>query len=94
MENFSNKYIKTLFSNLCCSKCKNDFTKDSLEIIEQDGDIIVCNLTCERCGKDFGQIIFNFNKKINQHTPLEIIEGPEPISYDDVIDAHEFLKKL
>lgn len=94
MENFSNKDIKTLFSNLCCSKCKNDFTKDSLEIIEQDGDIIVCNLTCERCGKDFGQIIFNFNKKINQHTPLEIIEGPEPISYDDVIDAHEFLKKL
>lgn len=35
----------------------------------------------------------NFNRKSDKHLPLEIVDGPEPISYDDVIDAHRFIKK-
>ena len=26
--------------------------------------------------------------------PLEVQQGPEPINYDDVIDAHGFIKNL
>ncbi len=52
-----------------------------------------CSLSCAKCGKDFGEVIFNYNRKADVHFPLEIIEGPPPISYDDVIDAHQFIKK-
>lgn len=93
MKSFTSKDIKTLFSGLCCSLCKNEFTKNSIKVSEQNGDIMLCNLTCEKCGKDFGEIIFNFNRKAEKHTPLEITEGPPPISYDDVIAAHRFIKK-
>lgn len=93
MKNFTQNDVKILFSGLCCSRCKNEFSIDSLNILEKNNDILICNLLCEKCGKDFGDVVFNFNRKAIIHSPLEIIEGPPPISYDDVIDAHKFIKE-
>ena len=54
--------------------------------------MMLCNLLWEKCGKDFGEVVFNFNRKSDNHLPLEMVEGPPPISSDDVIDAHRFIK--
>ncbi|MBD5401724.1 hypothetical protein HDR58_02825 [bacterium] len=94
MKKFTEKEIKTLFSGLCCSRCKNEFTNNSIKILEQDCDILLCSLSCEKCGKDFGEIIFNYNRKSKHHTRLEIVEGPPPIDYNDVIEAHRFIRKM
>ncbi len=94
MKEFTDKDIKILFSNFCCSKCKNDFDKESIKIIEEYKDILICNLHCRKCDKDFGEVIFNFNKKSKHHTPMDVIEGPAPISADDVIDAHNYIKRF
>ena len=93
MKKFTQNDIKTLFSSLCCSRCKNEFSINSIKILEQDCDMMLCNLSCEKCGKDFGEVVFNFNRKSNKHLPLEIVEGPPPISSDDVIDAHRFINE-
>ena len=93
MKNLNEKVIKTLFSRLCCSNCKNDFTKESLIIKERKSEIYICNLKCEKCGKDFGDVIFKLNSSTKFQSPLEIIEGPPPITANDVLDAHEFIKK-
>lgn len=92
MKKLTQKDIKSLFANLCCSRCKNEFSINSIKFLEQDCDILCCGLSCEKCGKDFGKIVLNFNRKSDKHLPLEIIDGPEPISYDDVIEAHRFIR--
>ncbi len=92
MKNFTQKDIKTLFSGLCCSMCKNEFDINSIKIIKRDCDILLCSLSCAKCGKDFGEVVFNFNRKAHHHNPLEVVEGPPPIDYDDVINAHKFIK--
>lgn len=88
----NNKDFSLLFSNLCCSRCRNDFTWDSINILEQNGNLLICNLACSACGKDFGKIVLNFDKKSKHHNPLVVIDGPPPISTDDVINAHKFIK--
>ena len=93
MKNYTDKDIKSLFTDLCCSRCKNEFTKDSIKFLERDCDIMLCSLSCAKCGKDFGQIVFNFNRKSDKHFPLEIIDGPPPITSDEVIEAHKFIKE-
>lgn len=93
MKSFTQKDVKTLFSTLCCSVCKNEFSVNSIKIIKRDCDIMVCSLSCEKCGKDFGEVVFKFNRKAAIHTPLEIIEGPPPITCDDVIDAHRYIRQ-
>lgn len=93
MKKLTQKDFKLLFANLCCSRCKNEFTINDLEEIKREGDILICNLHCKKCDKDFGEIVLNYNRKAINHTPLEIIESLAPIDYDDVIDAHKFIKE-
>jgi len=93
MKKLTQKDFKPLFSNLCCSRCRNDFTINSVHEIERCGDLLICTLTCEKCLKEFGEVIINFNRKAENHTPLEPIEGPDAITIDDVIDAHRFIKE-
>jgi len=87
------KKIETLFENLCCSQCKNGFDENSITVKRQEEGLSVINLSCQYCGKNFGVAFLGFSG-IEVREPLEVQEGPEPISYDDVIDAHRFIKNL
>ena len=93
MKKLTQKDFRILFSGLCCSRCKNEFTIDDLTEIRKENDIKICKLQCQKCDKDFGEIILNYNKKATKHSPLEIIDGPAPIDFDDVIEAHKFIKE-
>ena len=87
------KKLKVLFDNLCCSICKSGFDEDSFEIKRQEDGLLVTHLVCKRCGKDFG-VAFLGLSDIEVKEPLEVQEGPDPIGYDDVIDAHRFIQNL
>ena len=92
MENFSQQDINSIFASICCSHCKNNFTKNSVKILENFGDIYSINLSCEKCGKDFGNVLLKFNKNEKYHGDMQILEGAPVINYDDVIDAHRYIK--
>ncbi len=83
--------VKNLFQNLCCSHCKNEFEKDSIDIIHRDGSLLTIHLSCAKCGKDFGLAYLNI---VEGKGALEVQEGPEPITADEVLDAHKFIKGL
>lgn len=85
------KKFRVLFENLCCSQCKSGFDENSFEIKRKEDGLLVTHLTCQNCGKSFG-IAFVGVSNFDVKEPLEI--KPEPISYDDVIDAHRFIKNL
>lgn len=95
--------IATLFKDLCCSACKSDFTEKSVVIMREentpDEEMIVFRLVCQNCGKSFGVAflgISDFDIKNYQEDDitLHVKDGNEPISVDDVLDAHKFIKKL
>ena len=91
------KKLGQLFSNLCCSICKHEFNEDSITIKRDEQGLLVTNLHCTNCGKDYGIAFLGFSDfevKSNNYEPLEAIDGPDPISYDDVIDAHRYIKNL
>lgn len=87
------KNLKILFDNLCCSQCKSGFDENSIVIKREEEGLIVTNLVCRNCGKNFGVAFLGFSG-IEVKEPLEVQDGPEPINYDDVIDAHRFIKNL
>ncbi len=91
------KNLGKLFKNLCCSVCKSGFDEDSVTIKRDEGGLLVTNLKCNHCGKNYGIAFLGFTEiKVKDDSELayEIQEGPAPISYDDVIDAHRFIKNL
>ena len=89
------KKIKKLFDNLCCSYCRNGFDENSITIKREEDGLMVVGLECEHCVKNFGVAFLGFsNIDVKNYEPLEVQEGPEPISYDDVIDAHRFIRNM
>ena len=88
--------LKTLFSGLCCSVCKHDFDENSIIIKRQEKNLLVLQIICPDCGKNFGIALLGTNNISikEKDTPLEMQECPQPISYDDVLDAHHFIDKL
>ena len=87
------KKLKVLFDNLCCSQCKAGFDDESIVIKREEDGLLVTHLECKHCGKSFGVAFLGLNG-IDVKEPLEVQDGPEPINYDDVIDAHRFIKNL
>jgi len=87
------KKLKVLFDNLCCSQCKTGFDEESIDIKREEDGLLVTHLVCRHCGKSFG-VAFLGLSGIEVKEPLEIQDGPEPINYDDVINAHRFIKNL
>lgn len=94
METMLKKKLRILLDNLCCSHCKNSFDEDSVTLLQKEKGLFVINLICKKCGKDFGIAFIGTQSTISKSTPLEIQDGPEPINYNDVIDAHRFIKDL
>lgn len=89
------KKIEKLFNNLCCSHCKNSFDEESITIKREEDGLMVVSLECKKCGKNFGVAFLGFTDiDVKAYEPLEVQEGPEPINYDDVIDAHRFIQNL
>ena len=94
-EDYMKKKIGKLFNNLCCSQCKNSFDENSITIKREEEGLTVIGLECQHCGKNFGVAFLGFTDfDINTYEPLEVQEGPDPINYDDVIDAHRFIQNL
>ena len=89
------KKIEKLFNNLCCSHCRNSFDEDSVKVKREEEGLTVISLECQKCGKNFGVAFLGFSDiDVKNYEPLEVQDGPEPISCDDVIEAHRFIKKL
>ena len=91
--------FESMFKNLCCSRCKSDFSRESVKILRKEDSMLVAHLMCQECGKDFG-ICFLGTKNLDaeffdrEKTSLRMIEDLPPISKDDVLDAHKFIKDL
>lgn len=99
MVKMNKKFLDTIFSDMCCSDCRADFTAESVKVIRQEKDLYVVQIICQKCGKTFGMALFgNCAQKDKNYAAhdlvLEIQEGPDAINYDDVIDAHKFIQSL
>ena len=92
MENF---YINSLLKNMCCSDCGADF--DHYKVLRQENNILVMNLICPKCGKNFGTCILSMcdsSLRKDNVFALDLQDGPDLITPDEVIDANNLIKNL
>lgn len=95
----SNLNIQKLFSDLCCSNCGHDFDEDSIFVLREEEGLFVLQVVCPNCQKYFGIAILGVESiavkdKKDDKLALQVKDLPEPISSDDVIEAHRFIKNL
>ena len=87
--------LKIMMDNFCCSNCKCDFDEESISVIREEAGLSVIQISCQNCGKSFGIALLGINElDIKSPEPFEIEDCPDKITFDDVIDAHNFIKEM
>lgn len=92
-----NTDIKRLLGSLRCSKCGNDFSENSFKIMREEDGLFVLQIKCEKCNKGFGMAFLGLEQDelLNSikvgYTPEA---KPNPINYDDILDAHKYIENL
>ena len=72
---------------------KTDF--DQFKVLRQEKNILVINLICPKCGKNFGTCILSMcDSDSGDISPLVLQDGPDLITVDEVIDANILIKNL
>lgn len=84
--------IKKMFKGLHCPKCKSNIEDIAVQVIRSGDDgLIVLQFMCEKCLKGFGIALLGL-------TDEDITKAQEdtspPITMDDVLDAHKYIKNL
>lgn len=91
--------LSKLFSNMCCSRCKSDFSEDSFEITREEDSMLVFKAHCPNCGKSFGVAFLGISDveikdRDDSDFVLQVQQDPKPIDVDEVLDAHKYIKEF
>ena len=95
--------IRKFFENLKCSCCDNFFSKDSVEPVRKEENNVIVRITCLHCGKNLGLAILGIDTKEYKNSlkfqeaddlPEEMDMSCDPITYEDVAQAHNFFSGL
>jgi hypothetical protein len=100
-------FINDFFSHVKCAHCHEFFKNDSVQLVRQETNNIVVRIACTKCGKNLGLAILGIDRaeyknslKFSEDTsqgsdiPISINNDEDPITYDDVIEAHQFFSGL
>lgn len=94
--------IQDFFTQMRCNFCANSFAPDDVQLIRQDGGIFIVNVFCNQCNTQNGVAMVGV--EVPDHvqfedpelTPAELerLADFQPISDDDVLEAHQFFNNL
>lgn len=87
-------YVKMIFSKMTCSQCGTNFGDDCIDILRIEDNCAIVRIFCTTCNKNYGIAIIGIERLGEADLPEYVDDGAEPISYDDVIDAHKFISNL
>lgn len=95
--------IKKFFETLKCSRCDSFFTGDSVQPVRVEQNNVAVKITCSSCGKNLGLAILGIDRNEYRNSlkfeeqddsQQELCQPEDPITYEDVIEAHKFFSGL
>jgi hypothetical protein len=96
--------IQEYFQQKECRFCSHLFKSEGIQLLREEPGVLVVRVTCSTCGHPLGVAIVGTTPKPQKPAQLhprdwtkrdrERLVGLPPITYDDVLNAHQFFKDL
>jgi hypothetical protein len=96
--------IQNFFTRMRCNFCSHSFSPEDIQLIRQDEGIYIVNVYCNHCRTQNGVAMVGVEVPGQENHPFpdpELTEEElvrladfQPITDDDVLDAHEFFSNL
>lgn len=95
--------IQNFFMRMRCNFCAHTFSPDDIQLIRQDESVYVVNVYCNHCRTQNGVAMVGVelpgqagafpDPELTREEMIRLAEY-EPITPDDVLDAHRFFNQL
>ncbi len=99
MEGFET--VQNFFCSMHCSNCNNYLKPDGITLVKEENNFFVVKIVCVDCDQPIGLAIVGVSNKEDfikpkgaEVQPVVTKDEPPPITYDEVIDAHQFFSNL
>jgi hypothetical protein len=96
--------IQEYFQQKSCRYCANQFSADGIKLLREEPGVFVVRITCRSCGQPLGVAIVGAAHAQNKRRPELPVDWTRkdanrlghlpPISFDDVLAAHQFFVSL
>ncbi len=96
--------IQEYFQQKSCRFCANPFSSEGIVLLREEPGVLVVRVSCRSCGQPLGVAIvgtaprFKSERRENpvdwSKRDIDRLSASPPISYDDVLSAHEFFTNL
>ena len=95
--------IQNFFTRMRCNYCSHSFSPEDIQLIRQDESIYIVNVYCNHCSTQNGVAMVGvevpgegqvFPDPELTEEELERLADFQPITDDDVLEAHEFISQL
>lgn len=96
--------IQEYFQQKSCRYCANQFSAEGIQLLREEPGVFVVRVTCKACGHPLGvAIVGAANNDVKKEKKLPgdwsrkdsaRLNNLPPISFDDVLAAHEFFSQL
>lgn len=99
--------IQHFFTRLRCHACHEHFEPNGIELVRQEHGLYLVNVHCCHCGHNAGVAMVGVEQEHAaptldpryqdpELTPVELerLQHFDPITDEDVLDAHQFFKSL
>ena len=95
--------IQNFFTRMRCNFCSHSFSPEDIQLIRQDEGIYIVNVYCNHCRTQNGVAMVGVEVPGHEsHFPdpelteeeLVRLAAFQPITEDDVLEAHEFFSNL
>ena len=97
--------IQKFFTRMRCNFCSHSFATDDVQLLRQEDGVFIVNVYCNHCRTQNGVAVVGVemaNQESKQRRPHpELTDADwhrlihfQPVSSDDVLDAHSFFNQL
>lgn len=87
---------KKVFPNFKCPNCGDEILSDDIKTVrDEDDGLVVLQFQCKKCSRCFGVAFLGITSE-DLSKSISAFDNKElpPINFDDVIDAHKYIKNL
>lgn len=98
--------IQHFFAKMRCNYCHSHFQPQGISLVREEEDVFIVDVSCAHCERHAGLAMVSLDRnafpnlkprfKDPELTPdeLERLSAFEPISDNDVLDAHHFFQNM
>jgi hypothetical protein len=96
--------IQEYFQQKSCRFCANPYSSEGIQLLREEPGVLVVRVSCRSCGHPLGVAIVGTAPRLHREKrncpaewtkrDIDRLAARQPISYDDVLNAHEFFTNL